>query len=70
MPGNLTLFQTKEAQFCYPVPDKNGGNVDTLFKTKKCEMRLTFESKTVCLSKRAAGPEWEQQHLFTMGFWQ
>ena len=22
MPGNLTLFQTKETQFCYPVQDK------------------------------------------------
>ena len=31
MPGNLTLFQTKETQFCCPVPDKMV-KIDTLFQ--------------------------------------
>ena len=34
VPENMTLFQTKETQFCYPVPDKIM-KIDTLFQTEK-----------------------------------
>ena len=45
--------------------------IDTLFKIEKCETRLTFESETACLSKHAAGPEWEQQQCsFAAWSWQ
>ena len=69
-PENLTLFQTKEAQLCYPVPDKMV-KIDTLFQTEKRKTLLTFDSEMACLSKHAAGPEREQrQRSFAAWFWQ
>ena len=50
VPGNLTLFQTKETQFCCLVPDKIM-KIDTLFQTEKHETQLTFESETCPFSK-------------------
>ena len=64
VPENLTLFQTKEMQFCYPVPDKIM-KIDTLFQTEKHQTKFT------CLSECAAGPEREQQQRsFVPRFWQ
>ena len=47
VPGNLTLFQTKETQFCYPVPDKMV-KIDTLFQSGNCNnVHLHHGSKIV-----------------------
>ena len=70
VPGNMNLFQTKEKQLCYPVPDKMV-KMDTLFQTEKCETWLTFDSEMACLSKHALGLEREKQQLsFAALFWQ
>ena len=53
MPGNLTLFQTKETQFYYPVADKIV-KIDTLFQIEKSETQFTFKSEMVCLSKHGS----------------
>ena len=65
VPGNLTLFQTKERQFWYLVPDKIV-KIDTLFQTEKCETRLTFKWRVAACS----GTEQEQQQRsFAAQFW-
>ena len=77
MPGNLTLFQTKETQFCYPVPDKMV-KLDTLFQTTVHVLihqinvrRNDYKSETACSSKHAAGLERKQQQCsFAARFWQ
>ena len=51
VPGNLTLFQSKEIQFCCPVPDKMM-KIDTLFQS----VRRSFP-EIASLSKQTGGPE-------------
>ena len=69
VPGNLTLFQIKETQFCYPVLDKM---VKISYPVPEHETQLTFEPGMVCLSKHAVGPKHEQQEkiLITLTMFQ
>ena len=55
MPGNLTLFQSEETQYCYPVPDKIVKIEYALFQNVRHS--LLSKSEMVCLSKHEAEPK-------------